>query len=94
MSSKKSIMKSIKNEIVQPKPLTNYKLNSFERPDQNVHTSLFGSLVKFNPKANTIETTLANIQYLEQQRIDELNRAREGSTACKEEVASANLQIE
>ena len=50
--------------------------------------------MKFNPKANTIETTLANIQYLEQQRIDELNRARESSTTCREEVASANLQIE
>ena len=30
VSSKKSILKSIKNEMVQPKPLKNFKLNSLE----------------------------------------------------------------
>ena len=65
MSYKTSVLESIHNEIVQAKSLTNFKTNSLEKPEDHVHTSLFGSLVKINSKANLVETTLTNIQYLE-----------------------------
>ena len=66
MSFKTSILESISNQNVQAKPLTNFKSNSLEKPVDQSHKSLFGSLLKINSKANTVETTLTNIQYLEQ----------------------------